>query len=73
MHSHWLLQVFKAFHAAYAKSIANPFLRLHSSPESSGLTDPSPSLLTEANADSRKQTAFKKRVDEVARTILGNE
>ncbi|KAH7102769.1 Sedlin [Auriculariales sp. MPI-PUGE-AT-0066] len=68
-----IILVFKAFHAAYARSIANPFLRLHTSPESSGLVDPSPALLTEANADARRTTAFKQRVDDVARTILGHE
>ncbi|KZW02877.1 Sedlin [Exidia glandulosa HHB12029] len=65
--------IFKAFHTAYMRSISNPFLRVHASPESSALVDPSPALLTEANADARKVTAFKRRVDDVARSVLGHD
>jgi len=60
-----IVMIFKAFHTAYARSVANPFLKLHASPD---MLDPS-ALMT-AN-DAIRWTGFRKRVDEIAKAVTG--
>lgn len=58
-----VIMLFKAMHMAYYSAISNPFLRLESSMDSS--IDQSPHILV----GSPKWKNFRKRVDEIARTL----
>lgn len=62
-HSH-SQQIFKALHSAYRRSLANPFLRLHTPIDA----DPA-ALLTLSGGDRFK--AFRQRVDEVGKAVSG--
>jgi len=60
-----IIAIFKAMHMAYFNAISNPFLTLASTTESTG--DSSPHLLV----GSDKWKSFRRRVDEVARVVVG--
>ena len=62
-----LCQIFKALHTAYRRSVANPFLRLHSPIDGAGTTD----HVTLTLAGQSQWKGFRRRVDEIGRAVGG--
>ncbi|THH29125.1 hypothetical protein EUX98_g5059 [Antrodiella citrinella] len=60
------MQIFKALHTAYRRSVANPFLRLNAPTDN--ITDHA--LLVSSGA--HKWKLFRERVDEIAKAIAAS-
>lgn len=66
--THWeSRQIFQALHTAYRRSVANPFLRLHTPLDGAGATD----HVTLTLAGQSQWKGFRRRVDEIGKAVGG--